>query len=219
MVYGYYYKTIKRGPTLCNDVCPGCDSKETLHLDIICRVNHMMYIPFWPSDKRAVLECTICHGKYKTEALPHMEAQSKALLKDTRYRFYHFSGLLLIFLFACTFAALAISSNKEVLERNHNWIKRLDKGLVINYKLPDKQKTSMYIDSIKGDSVWVRENRMSTTGQVMKINKTENYSDKQTIYLKDELHKLVDEDRIIDIYMTAAYVRKQMEEENENIQD
>lgn len=219
MVYGYYYKSIKKGPVLHNDICPGCGSKGTLHLDVICKVNHCMYVPCWPSDKQVVLECLVCNGKFRTEAIPHIHPEGMHLQRKTPYRFYHFTGLFLALVLIGLFAYLKISSDKEILEKLHDKIETLDEGLVINYKLPDKQKTSMYVDSVKGDSVWVRENRMATTGQLMKINKTENYSDQQTIYLKEELHKLANEDRIIDIYITSAYVRKQIQEENENIQD
>ncbi|NDV59477.1 hypothetical protein [Bacteroides sp. 519] len=221
MVYGYYYKTINKGPILLDDTCPSCGSKGTLRMDVICKVSHWMYIPCWPSDKQPILECSVCQGKYKTSALPHLHPKDHELLKRTSYRFYHFAGLILLLLFAGFFTYLVISGEKEKIEKIHKEIETLDEGLVINYKLPDKQKTSMYVDSVRGDSVWVRENKMATTGQVMRINTSENYSDEPTLYLKEELHKLANEERIINIYITAAYVRKQVEQENENenIQD
>ncbi|NDV65845.1 hypothetical protein [Bacteroides sp. 224] len=219
MVYGYYYKTIKKGSTLHNDICPGCGSKGTIRLSVICRVNHYVYIPFWPSNKQTVLECSVCGGKYKSEALPHIQPKAEALQKETPYRIYHFVGLFLVLAIACLFTYMIISDNKTQIEKLHNEVEHLDEGLVINYQLPDKQKTSMYVDSVRGDSVWVRENTLSTTGKVMKINQAENYSTHPSTYLKEELHKLVDEDRIINIYITAAYVRKQIEQENESIQD
>lgn len=219
MIYGYYYKTINKGPTLPDDTCPGCGSKGTLRLNIICKVSHWIYIPCWPSNKQPVLECSMCQEKYKTDALPHLYPKDQELLKRTGYRFYHFAGLILLLLFVGLFACLVISGEKEKMEKIHRGIETLDEGVVINYKLPDKQETSMYVDSVRGDSVWVRENRMATTGQVMHINTSENYSDEPTLYLKEELHKLADEERIIEIYITAAYVRKQIEQENENIQN
>ena len=219
MVYGYYYKSIKKGPVLHHDVCPGCGSKGTLCLSVLCKINHCMYVPFYPSSKQVVLECSVCNGKFKTEALPHIHPEGIRLRRKTPYRFYYFTGLFLALVLVGLFMCLKASSDKEVLENLHSKIDTLDEGLVINYRLPDKQKTSMYVDSVKGDSVWVRENRMSTTGQIMKINKTENFSDQQTIYLKDELRKLANDERILDIYITSAYLRKHIKEENENIQD
>lgn len=216
MIYGHYYKTLRRGPLLENETCPDCNTKGKTQFEVICKVNHLMFIPALPTGKEVVVRCAVCSKRYHSIVYPHLQNESTKLLKITRYRFYHYTALMLFAAFAAMMVVLVVTGDIEKREQIAEQIENMSRGKVINYKLDNGEKTSMYVEEVKGDTLFVFENKYSTTGSVYHINETENFSKNKTVFTVTKLKELADRKKIIDIYTSASYTIQELLKEHEN---
>ena len=201
MVSGYYYKRLKT-QNLPAETCPNCDTQSGMMLESGCRVHHAMFIPVWANKKCVFLSCEFCKSKHSISEYPHLSDQAMSLYKKTKYRWYHYIGTcFLIALFAGT-ALLIFSGEKERKEDISAKIENISKGHVIYYKLSDDKKTSMYVEKVVNDTIFVRENKLSTNKNVSAIDIEHNYTNKQTFYLKPALLEMHENSKIIKIYQS-----------------
>lgn len=211
IVYGHYYKTLKKLP-ISNEVCPNCEVKGQMFIETICKVNHALFIPYWASDKEVIISCNVCGKRYLNSGFPHLQSQIKDTYIKSRYRWYYFIGTILFFALISFFITLMILGNRE---NEKNMLESIDSvyaGQTIFYKLDDGNKTCMYVDSIIGDTLIVRENTLSVNRDMYQIDEPENYSKKQTFYTKSQLKEMMDEDKLIEIALTttAFYYHKNL---------
>ena len=203
MISGYYYKRLKT-QNLPAETCPKCETQGRMILESGCRVHHGMFIPMWANKKCVFLSCEICKSNH---AIPdHLSDQAMSLYKQTRYRWYHYIGACLLIAFFASVALLIFTGEKERNENLSSKIENICEGNVIYYKLNGKEKTSMYVDKTVNDTVFVRENKLSTNKNVSAIDIEHNYTDKQTFYLKSELFEMHKQDKIIKIYQSIIQI-------------
>ena len=132
---------------------------------------------------------------------------ARNLYAGARRRWYHFLGPIFIALLVGAFTVSDVLSDREEQQRIREKVTALQEGYIIYYRLPQGGWTSMFVDEIRGDSVVVRENRLSVDKQndVRRIDDQENYSHKQTLYPRSDLVRLADEKRIGKIYRNYTY--------------
>jgi len=199
MVSGYYYKRLKT-QNLPTETCPKCETQGQMILESGCRVHHGMFIPMWANKKCVFLSCKVCKSNH---AIPdHLSEQAMSLYTKTRYRWYHYIGTFLLVTFFASIALLIFTGEKERKDDLSTKIENITKGHVIYYKLNNKERTSMYVDEVVNDTVFVRENKLSTNKNVSTIDLKHNYTDKQSFYLKPTLLEMYKQDKIIKIYQS-----------------
>lgn len=204
MVYGYYHKTLKTKPAV-GETCPGCGATNCMQLEVVSKISHYMFIPSWSGTPKVLVKCNICGNKYILDAFPDSWNDGHELQKNTSRRFYHFTGTFLILAFVVFVASMMIWGSIENKDRRKNEITNLKEGNVIVYELPDGKKTCMYVDSVGGDSVYVRENMLSTNKDAGRIDEPENYAEEQAIYTKSQLLKMEEDKLIKSIYFSTTY--------------
>lgn len=196
MVYGYYYKTLRR--VNIDEPCPKCGSTKLQYIDIICRVNHQLYIPCFPSNKEIVRKCDVCNTTFYVNE----NIQTKKLISETKYPKYLYIGLILFILFILGFSTLFIWAYFDSKSVNKDLINQANKGYTIIKKQGDEYKTTLLIMDIKGDTLFVRDNIKSTRGDIYEINEMENYKKHINPLLKEELEEMINEGIVIDIVPT-----------------
>ena len=199
MVHGYYTKVIRTEP-LPPAPCPNCE--DTMHLQavVLCRVNHIMFIPFTASKKRAAIRCSLCGTFYEPDAFPAYAVQARELAANTRYKWYHFTALAAILLFMGAVAALVIAGSRERNDLLQKELEELHAGNVIFYRTGSKENTCMKVDAVSNDTVFVFENKLTTNKDAYSLDEDNNYSTKRTVLLKKELKQMLDDGTIRNIY-------------------
>lgn len=215
MVYGYYYKTILSKPISME--CPNCGAKDLQSIDIRCKINHCCFIPCFASNKEAVSACAVCGKKYYISEGDSIYTDSQTLLKNKRYPWYYFIGTTLFILFVLSFAALMFSGSQKSKEEKKHLLDKAHAGYTILQKLDNGDKTCMLITAVRNDTVFVRENRLSTNRNVYDINELPNFSEKVTPYTFDHLQKMIDKGEITDIVQTTLYFEVMQERLNNNV--
>ena len=199
MVYGYYYKRLKT-KNLPTETCPNCDVEGQMTLESGCRVHHGIFIPLWANKKCVFLSCKVCKNNYAISEYPHLSDQAESMYKKTRCHWYYYIGTIFAFIIFFSIATLIFSEEKDHKKELSSQIENIREGNVIYYKLSDKKRTSMRVDKVVNDTVFVRENKLSTNKNVSTIDKRHNYTDKQTFYLKSTLIEMHEKNKIIKIY-------------------
>ncbi len=62
MIYGYYFKRIKKQKMA--DVCPQCGAANSMEIAVGCRTYHVMFIPIAAGKKRLSQRCTSCKAEF-----------------------------------------------------------------------------------------------------------------------------------------------------------
>jgi len=214
MVYGHYYRTIAKKPLDRDVSCARCEVQGEMKIEIVCKVSHIMFIPVWASKKEALISCNICASKYYPEDYPQMSEYIQNLLKIIRYPWYYYSGFILGIIFFLFCISLPYFGKIEEENLRQSKIENIQDGQVIFLKLHENNKTSMYVDSIAGDTLFIRKNRLSTQGNPYEIDEPENYEDERKIYTKEMIREMNHSDQILDIALTTTYFYYKKRNEN-----
>ena len=201
MISGYYYKRLKT-QDLPFETCPSCGTQGGMSLESGCRVHHGMFVPLWANRKCVFLSCEICNSKHFISEDSHLSDMAISMYEKTRYRWYHYIGTIFLISLFALIAILTFSGEKENKDELLSKIENICADDVIYYKLNGKEKTSMYVDSVSNDTVFVRENKLSTNKSISTIDQMHNYTNKQTFYLKPTLLEMHKHKKIIKIYQS-----------------
>ena len=199
MVSGYYYKRLKI-QNLADETCHNCETQGQMMLESGCRVHHELFVPLWANKKCVFLSCEVCKNRYAISEYPHLSDQAESLYEKTRYRWYHYTGTIFAIILILSIALLIFSGEREREDKVLSQIENIAADEVIYYKLNDDEKTSMYVDKVVNDTIFVRENKLSTNKNISTIDRKHNYTDKQSFYLKSTLFEMHKKKRIIKIY-------------------
>lgn len=166
---------------------------------VICRVHHVMYIPAYPSKKSLIVICNSCNKAYLPAAFPALHTQAEHLLAHTKYKWYHYTGMVLFIIFFSTVAILLWIGSQETDRRNKTSLAELTTGDIIFFKTEDKKNTSMKVEHVHQDTVWVYENILATNKSARDIDEDENYDNKKTYFLRKQLENMLYQNIITDI--------------------
>ncbi len=203
MVYGYYYKSILNKTTSMS--CPNCGTKDHQSIEIRCKVSHCCFIPCYASNKEVITACGVCGKKYYINQADPLYNEAQTTLKNKRLPWYYFSGTIFFGILMLSFAVLMFWGMQENKERKLHLLDKAHAGYTILQKLDNGDKTCMLITDVRNDTVFVRENRLSTNHNVYDINELENFSEKITVYTFAQLQSMIDNGTVTDIVQTTLY--------------
>lgn len=201
MVYGHYYKTIKK--VNIRHICPNCGSKQMQWLKVTCKVSHCMFIPSYASQKNVITSCELCNTAYYIPKDSELYNQSQKILKDTKYPIWLYLGSILFVILCLVIACLIIMGQRETQKDKSALIGSAKAGYLITKKLDDHQKTSMLIIKVTEDTLFVRENMYSTNSDVYDISDFENFSPQINSLSMNDLRQMIEQGEITDIKATT----------------
>ena len=204
MVHGYYSKLISK-QEIGQLKCPKCDSSYDMQFETFCQIHHMLFIPFVAGKKTAYIGCGKCGTHYYPSAFTAYELQAIDFTKQTKKRWYHFSGLILLLLFITGAATLVFMGSQENKKRMENNLASLQPNCVIFYHKAEDVNTSMLVSRVAADTVFVHENTKSTNGSAYQIDDSDNYKGQETYFLRSELKKWLSDGKINDITEPQTY--------------
>lgn len=156
--------------------CPNCDSQGTLSLSVYRKHAHIFWIPLFPLWKKGVGFCSNCKHEFKIKELPeNVKMDYDNLKADSRGPIWQFTGLGLI---ACLIGWASYASG-ETEKQELEYIAAPLAGDVYDYKLEFRRYTTLKIDRVTSDSIFVFENQyeINKVTKIYKIDKPENYSE------------------------------------------
>jgi len=204
MIYGHYSKLIAKQP-IGQLKCPHCESTFKMQFETYCRIYHMLFVPFVAGEKTAYIGCAQCGSHYKPIAFPTYQQQAIEFTNQTKKRWYHFSGLMLLTAFVIGAGTLVFMGMQENKKRMDNNLASLAPNCVIFYHKAEKVNTSMLVSRVVADTVFVHENTKSTNGSAYQIDDSDNYKGQETYFLKSELKRWLGEGKINDITEPQTY--------------
>jgi len=182
------------------DQCPNCGAGNSVQLYILQKYAHVFWIPFFPTGKSIVSQCSNCKQALKLKEMPSsMVLSSENLKSQSKTPVWTFAGLALV----AVIVTLGIINEKKKDEKNANLVLAPQAGDVFEVKTDQNQYTLYKIDDVQGDSVFIRINNYETnkvTGLDDLKRKGENaYSEEVFSITKTDLKRMLDKGEVIDI--------------------
>jgi len=201
----YKYKTIKHGATV-GEVCPFCEIKNGTRLKIICKIYYFLFIPYWVAKKKVVFSCGSCGKLYSVSKDSIYRDKAQELYKQTRYPLYCYIGLFIPLVLIITSFVLTPLSKKMFSDIDNgvvvvdNILNNIRPGAVIFYLSDNGEKTSMVVDKLSNDTLFVRKNNFTTSNNVYELDVKENYSPDLSVYTRSQIKQMNDKRIILNIY-------------------
>lgn len=191
------FKTLKE-IEIENYYCNLCNTKTKLNLAVKGGFISIFLIPMAPIRKDYLVTCDNCKKNIKKITLNHIEKEKiKNTFKSTSYKipFYHFSGLLILFLIL----GFGIYTGVEVTKEEKIRIQKPKIGDIYRVKT-ESGYTTLKVNKISNDSVSVLLNNINVNNydQIDDINISKNYS-KSSLFSKDKLLDMFNENIIYQI--------------------
>ncbi|UIR57344.1 zinc ribbon domain-containing protein [Sphingobacterium sp. SRCM116780] len=205
MVHGYYTKLIRTKRLQQALTCPHCGSMHDMQLEVFCTVNHIIFIPFFSDKKTASIGCAKCGSHYNPTAFAPYTQEALDFARQAKMRWYHFTGLALLLIFATSVGTLIFmgsSENKNIIATN---FENLKPNCAIYYSKAKDVNTSMLVSRIVGDTVFVHENKRSTNRNAYYVDDSDNYYKEETYFLKSELKQWLEDRKITDVSEPQTY--------------
>ena len=157
-----------------NKKCPSCQADGSLELSVFRRHFHVFWIPFFPLWKQGVAHCMNCKEEFKVKKLPEsIKIEYDNLKANSKGPIWQFSGLGLI---ACLVVGMTYASGVDA-ENELEYITAPLAGDVYEYKVESGNYSTLKVDRVTADSVYVLENlyEINRITKLYKIDKSENY--------------------------------------------
>ena len=198
IVYGTKAKQLAKEAL--TDKCPNCGTQNSVDMYVFQKYAHVFWIPFTPIGKTGVSQCSHCKQALKTKEMPtQLKASYDNVKAQTKTPFWTFIGLALLVVLITS--AVISDRNKSAL--NAKLIEAPQKGDVYEIKTEDNQYTLMKVESINGDTVFIREHKYSTNKasgfSEMRQKGDAGYQEEVSFFEKKELKTMFDKGKILDI--------------------
>ncbi len=157
-----------------NKVCPNCNSKGTLFLSVFRKHAQVFWIPLFPVWKTGLGQCSNCKHEFRIKELPeNIKIEYENLKADSKGPLWQFTGLGLI---VCIVAWASYASGETEL-RELEYIESPLAGDVYDYKLETGNYSTLKVDRVTSDSVFIFENQyeINRISKIHRIDKPENY--------------------------------------------
>ena len=180
--------------------CPNCGASNSVQLYVIQKYAHVFWVPFFPTGKSLVSQCSNCKQALKLKEMPSSMALSSNNLKSqSKTPVWTFAGLALV----AVFVTFGFINEKKNDEKNSRLVLTPQTGDIFEIKTGQNQYTLYKIDYVQGDSVFIRINNYETnkvTGLDDLKRKGENaYSEDVFSVTKTQLKEMFDKGDVIDI--------------------
>jgi hypothetical protein len=186
--------------TIPNTECPNCYFHSAVDYSIFTKYTSLTFIPLFPVGNTISIECNNCSKEIEFDDLDEntktkfIDENKKA---NRRRPIWLFSGVIILICYIAFYFVNLFQTNNEteVLAKTPTF------GDVYNIKFSNGYYSSMRIDKVTNDSVYLTQNDYDVylQSEVEEINKTENYSNRKINYSKKDLLKLYDNDDIFSI--------------------
>jgi hypothetical protein len=180
--------------------CHKCGSSDRIDMYIYQQYAHVFWIPFFPSSKQGISECTSCKERYEARYMPsHLLSAFLNVRDKTKTPFWTFGfiGLLAIGI------AAGVYFDIEDTKKDAQYILSPKEGDEYEVKTNDDTYTLNKVVKIDGDSITLLLNRWETDelSGLSKIKDRDNrgYSDETMTVTRRELKEMWDEDRIVEV--------------------
>ena len=158
IIYGYNSTAIAT-EQLVNITCPNCETKGEVYAFILRRHAHVFWIPLFPIGKIGVAQCQHCKSEFKKKQMPEdMKRAYQNVKSDARGPIWQFAGLGIIAVIAGAIYVNGIIKDGQ----NEDFIHAPLKGDVYECKTSNGYFTTLLVDGVNGDSVFVFENNYDT---------------------------------------------------------
>ena len=155
--------------------CTNCGKKGLITVKVFRKHFHLFWIPMFPVFKTGSSQCGNCGEVLEPKEMPKfLKNEFLKVKSDSSGPYWQFSGLALA-------AGLALYFN-HVGEQDRideqEYLSKPSQGDVYMYKISRGSYSSLKVDSVSFDSVFVYQNDQSTfrRSKVYFINRNENYS-------------------------------------------
>jgi hypothetical protein len=199
VIIGTRDSKIKNGKITATE-CPKCESKASIMYNVYSRYIHITLIPIFPVSKIIDAECNNCKEIFEYENLSEdikIKLQNEKEINTLKTPIWMFSGLIIL----VGFITFWIYTNIETNDKTNVFIQNPTLGDVYNLKFSNGYYSTMRIDKVTTDSVYLTQNDYNAymPYEVDKIDKPENYTNRKVKYSKKDLLHLHQEEEIFSI--------------------
>lgn len=198
--YGTKGTNIRNGQII-NTPCPNCNSNATMNYSYFAKYAHIYMIPFFPYTKLLFVECNNCKKTFSEKELSK-DMETKLIRENekngsVKFPLWTFSGAVIVLLLS----GFGIYQSKVDDDNEAKYIKDPKKGDVYFMKLKNGFFTTLRIDEVKKDSLYVTYNNYETDLEsgIDKINIDENYKNEKYVCDRKVIEDLFKKDTIYTI--------------------
>ena len=175
--------------------CPECDTKGMMEFSFVSRHVHVFWIPLFPVGKKGVSKCLHCKHTMEGKEMPQdVKMEYTNYKSEVRAPIWQFVGLAIISMLI----VWGVYDIEQTTERELEYITAPMIGDVYEFKIDAGSYTSIRVEEVKGDSVYVSENEyeINLSSSIGDIDKDENYMDVTYSISIDDLRKMYEDEDI-----------------------
>lgn len=179
--------------------CPHCETQGSVFMAVFAKYFHLYWIPFFSVGKTVTATCGHCKLALPEEQIPSpISAYIPTAKSRSKTPIWQFVGLA-IFGIMITFAVM---SNREMREKEKNYINNPQAGDMYEYKTEDGNYSSMKVMKVVGSELEVSLNEYSVNKQsgLDKIDLPENFSSEPILMDRGKIELMFDRNEIVGVY-------------------
>ena len=185
-----------------NGICPNCNSKGELSINIYRKHAHVFWIPMFPLWKVGNSECNHCKKVIRYKEMPeNVKLEYYNVKVNTKGPIWQFSGLAIIFVLIFGLTAMSEISGESYRKKQLEIISFPMKGDVYEYVINTRRYTTLKIVDVFIDSIYFSPNIYETKSilKLYKIDKQENYSNEIYSISKETVKEMYTTGEIIGV--------------------
>ncbi|NVM63321.1 hypothetical protein FHW88_001597 [Mucilaginibacter sp. SG538B] len=154
IIYGTKAKLLKAEIT--SDICPNCNTTNSIQMNVFQRWAHIFWIPFFPIGKTGVSQCLHCRQVLKLKEMPaSLKLSYDNIKSQTTIPVWTFAGCFLIVIGSIFFYI----SEKQKAKKVNQWVLSPQKNDIFHIKLKNDYYTLYRVNKVSGDSVYLALNK------------------------------------------------------------
>jgi len=180
-----------------SSACTNCQEPDSINTFVVHRYAHVYYIPFVPSAKRTIAQCSKCSYVLEQHYFPESyNSEYKSLNLTTKTPIWMYSGLgILAVIIIAVFVSVKLD-NKE----NAELVLSPQKGDIYEIMLSNKEYTLYKVDKVEGNAVYMFENEFATDQASGTSDLLEKPFYKESVpIMKSDLKMMLEKGQIMDI--------------------
>lgn len=192
--------TNKSNSKLISGICPKCNQKSSLEIEIVQKQLHFFHIPYWAFTKMSNLHCNSCHANLEFHDLTSdQQLYAAELIRNIKTPFYSFVGIP-VFLLILTISIYLQSRETNV---NKAFLMTPKIGDVFEVNAKPNEYTVGKVIKISNDSIflqWHNYNVNTEAGLKDLIDiKGDEFSNITSVVLKQDALKMLTDKKILKV--------------------
>lgn len=180
---GSHYAT----PNLPGSVCPSCKKFGTLNAGLVSRYAHIYWIPLFPYQKLAVVQCANCRASWEGQALPaELTEDVQAAKSQAHHPYWTWSGLVLIVVLAVAGVVAGLRDTRT----DDTYLESPRAGDIYTVRLDSADQYSLLkVRQVSGNSVELVANEYQTSDSspINSLNEPAKYSQEPFVVTRFDL--------------------------------